>query len=326
MSRPLRIEFPNAWYHVMNRGRRKEPIFTEKKDYFIFLNTVKETCEVWHLRVAAYCLMPNHYHLLVQTPRGNISRCMRHIDGVYTQRFNRRHGCDGPLFRGRYKSLLIEEDTYLLQLVRYIHRNPLRTGLAERIDDYPWSSHQEYISHHPKRGWLHKELVLGMLTEDSLEKGKAYRRYMASADDEELLKIFLQRRLPTYLGREKFVEMLKRKFFPRKVDMEVPQSSELAPDGDQIIRSVACFYGLSPEDLIHSRRGHLNEPRNVAIYLVRKLRGDTLKKTGNYFGMENYSSVSSVVERMKVLVAEEAIIRERVEKLLRVIFKSQEQT
>jgi len=103
MSRPLRIEFSNAWYHVLNRGRRRESIFRDPKDYEIFLQTVQEAYEFWHLRVAAYCLLSNHYHHLVQTPNVNLSRCLRHIDGVYTQRFNRRHGHDGPLFRGRYK-------------------------------------------------------------------------------------------------------------------------------------------------------------------------------------------------------------------------------
>src|SRR3972149_269634 len=133
MSRPLRIEIPHAWYHVLNRGRRRESIFRDTQDYEMFLQTVREACESWRLRVAAYGLMPNHYHLLVQTPNPNLSRCLRHIDGVYTQRFNRRHGHDGPLFRGRYKALLIEADSYLLQLVRYIHRNPLEAGVAEDL-------------------------------------------------------------------------------------------------------------------------------------------------------------------------------------------------
>src|SRR5512139_1965070 len=123
MSRPLRIEYLDAWYHVLNRGSRRESIFREERDYKNFLRTVEEASECWDLRVAAYCLMPNHYHLLVQTPRGNLSRCMRHIDGIYTQRFNRLHGHDGPLFRGRYKALLIDADRYLLALVQYVHRN-----------------------------------------------------------------------------------------------------------------------------------------------------------------------------------------------------------
>jgi len=88
MSRPLRISYPGAWYHIMNRGRRKERIFLTQADYEAFVIVLKETAKMWNLKISAYCLMPNHYHLLVHTPDGNISRCMRHINGVYTQRFN----------------------------------------------------------------------------------------------------------------------------------------------------------------------------------------------------------------------------------------------
>jgi putative transposase len=130
MSRPLRIEYPDAWYHVMNRGRRSEKIFLDKNDYQAFIQVLIESTEMWNLRISAYCLMPNHYHLLVQTPDANIARCMRHINGVYTQRFNSRHRSEGQLFKGRYKSILVSADAYLLQLLRYIHRNPVKSGLA----------------------------------------------------------------------------------------------------------------------------------------------------------------------------------------------------
>jgi putative transposase len=100
MSRPLRIEYPGAWYHVMNRGRQREKIFASSEDYEIFIVVLREAVEMWNLKVAAYCLMSSHYHLLLHTPDGNISRCMRHINGVYTQRYNRRHKKDGQLFRG----------------------------------------------------------------------------------------------------------------------------------------------------------------------------------------------------------------------------------
>ncbi len=114
MSRPLRIQYPDAWYHLMNRGRRREEIYIDKGDYIAFIELLHEASEVFNVCIAAYCLMSNHYHLLIQTPDGNLSRCMRHINGVYTQRFNRRHGHDGPLFRGRYRSILIDQDSYLL--------------------------------------------------------------------------------------------------------------------------------------------------------------------------------------------------------------------
>ena len=116
MARPLRIEYPDAWYHLMNRGRRGEAIFSDDQDFIMFTGLLKETSEMWKIRIAAYCLMPNHYHMLVQTPEANISRSMRHLNGVYTQRYNSRHRCDGQLFRGRYKSILIDTDSYLLQV------------------------------------------------------------------------------------------------------------------------------------------------------------------------------------------------------------------
>ena len=131
MSRPLRIEYPGAWYHVMNRGRRHCDVFEEEEDFHLFLDILKNTSKMWNLKVSAYCLMSNHYHLLVQTPDGNLSRCMRHLNGVYTQRFNRRHDYDGQLFRGRYKAILVEEDHYLLELLRYIHCNPTRLDLSK---------------------------------------------------------------------------------------------------------------------------------------------------------------------------------------------------
>ena len=111
MSRPLRIEYEGAWYHVMNRGRRSDRIFESRNDYLMFLDLLKEAAELWDVRISACCPMSNHYHLLIHTPKGNLSRCMRHINGVYTQRFNRTHGCDGPLFRGRFKSILVDGDS-----------------------------------------------------------------------------------------------------------------------------------------------------------------------------------------------------------------------
>ncbi len=126
----------------MNRGRRGEAIFTGKDDYSAFIDLLQELVEDYNVKIAGYCLMTNHYHLLLQTPDANISRSMRHLSGVYTQRFNRIHHCDGQLFRGRYKSILVDADSYLLELVRYIHRNPLEAGIVENLNRYTWSSHK----------------------------------------------------------------------------------------------------------------------------------------------------------------------------------------
>ena len=125
-----------------------------------------ETADLWNLRISAYCLLKNHYHLLVQTPDANLSRCMRHINGVYTQRFNKAHQIDGQLFRGRYRSILIDADSYLLELIRYIHRNPIKAGIVKHIEKYPWSSHHGYLSDAKKWDWLNKDLVLSMFSDN----------------------------------------------------------------------------------------------------------------------------------------------------------------
>ena len=172
MSRPLRIQYPNAWYHVMKRGRRGESVFESKDDYQLFLDILHEAIELFSLRISAYCLMTNHYHLLVQTPDSNLSRCMRHINGVYTQRFNAAHGLDGQLFRDRYKAILVGEDSYLLQLIRYIHKNPLRAGMVKRAELYEWSSHKGFLSRAQNWDWLHKQFILTMTSKDPKQQLK----------------------------------------------------------------------------------------------------------------------------------------------------------
>ena len=144
----------------MNRGRRAEKIFDVKEDYYSFIDLLKELDEVFNVRIAAYCLMSNHYHLLIQTPDANLARSMRHLNGVYTQRFNKRHCCDGQLFRGRYKAIVVESDSYALELVRYIHRNPIEAGIVENITDYQWSTHKSYLSSAKKWEWLYKDYIL----------------------------------------------------------------------------------------------------------------------------------------------------------------------
>jgi putative transposase len=327
MARPLRIEYADAWYHIMNRGRRSESIFIEKRDYNGFIELLKDTSEMWNLRIAAYCLMPNHYHILVQTPDANISRCMRHIDGVYTQRFNRYHQCDGPLFRGRYKSTLIDADQYLLQLVRYIHRNPLKAGLTDQLDRYKWSSHMGYISKAEKWNWLHKNFVLSMLSKIEADRLKIYSQFVSVEDEEEISKVFKKKKWPAVLGSKDFINRIKERFFPEKTDDEIPQSRELAPEPAQIKKAVCRHYRIVDEnELLASKRGVFNEPRNVAIYLNRRLRGDSLKQIAEQFQVKKYSSVGSVIERIKAAVENDRRLRSRIENLVSALSKSQEQT
>jgi putative transposase len=315
MARPLRIEFPEAWYHVMNRGRRGEKIFEDEKDYHAFVGLLEESSGIWGVRVSAYCLMSNHYHLLLQTPEANLSRFMRHVDGVYTQRFNRRHKVDGQLFRGRYKSILVDEDSYLLELLRYIHRNPVRAGLVVKLEDYPWSSHAAYLSERRAFGWLHKEFMLAIFSIKKDQAKREYRKFVTLEEPEEIKDLFGRKNLPAILGSEAFISWVKEKFSTRKRHPQVPESRRLAPAMERIIEVICGEYGIGPEDLIRTRRGYFNEPRNVAIYLSRVIAGEPLIKIGERFRLSNYSSVSSITARMKSRLQSDKAFQKRVEKI-----------
>lgn len=326
MARPLRIEYPGAWYHIMNRGRRSEDVFLGKRDYAMFIDLLQESADMWNLRIAAYCLMANHYHLLVQTPDGNLARCMRHINGVYTQRFNREHALDGPLFRGRYKSILVDGDSYLLQLVRYIHRNPIKAGVVSQLSSYQWSSHKGYFSSAKKWGWLHKEFILSRLTMDRQQQMIHYRRFMSVKSDEKIGRILDRKKWPPFMGPQNFVDWVKGKYYKVETDPDVPQKKELAPPYTTIITVVSDCYQVGANDLYRSRRGFFNEPRNVAVFLVRKLRGDSLKSIAEQFEIEKYSSVGSIIERMRIRMQQDGNLKRRVDRIAQQIIKRQKKT
>ena len=299
MSRPLRIEYPDAWYHVMNRARKGQESFAEAEDCHSFVDLLKDTAEIFNLRVAAYCLMENHYHLLVQTPDANLSRCMRHINGVFTQRYNARNGCDGTLFRGRYKSILVDADSYLLELVRYIHRNPVRARIAKNLEDYEWSSHRGYVSKAKKWDWLYKEYILNMLCGDNASKESVYREFVALEESEDLMHYFSKKNIPSILGSSDFIQLVKSRFMRKGKEKEVPQSSELCPEVMDIKQAICKYYRIEETHLLRSRRGIENEPRDLAMYMLRVIRAERLSNIGVEFNLGNYSSVSSAIDRIR---------------------------
>jgi putative transposase len=262
---------------------------------------------------------------LIQTPGGNLARCMRHLNGIYTQRFNRAHHCDGQLFRGRYKSILVDADSYLLELVRYIHRNPLEAGLAKELNTYAWSSHKGYVSNAKKWNWLDKAFILSLFARDRKEGVKKYKKFISMESPEEIHRIFSQSRLPSMLGSENFKKRVKAKFFHKKLHGEIPESRRLAPGVEEIKKAICKAYGIEESSLFSSRRGVLNEPRNVAIFLVRRLRGEKLEEIGRQFGIAKYSSVSSAIEKMKRDLSADRKLRVRVKDIEKILYNSQQQ-
>ena len=306
----------------MNRGRRREDIFLSRSDYESFLQILKETSEGWNIRIAAYCLMPNHYHLLVHTPDGNISRCMRHINGVYTQRFNRRHSTDGQLFRGRYKAVLVEADNHLLEVLRYIHRNPIRAGLARTPKDFLWTSYQGYLSAARKWDWLEKEFLLSMFSERKTRRKAVYKNFLSQGEPEEIERFYSLKNLPSILGGDIFKDQIKEKVQPLRYNQEIPGARILNPTAEEIISRVCAHFRVSKEQIAVSRRGTGNLQRDLAIYLVRTLTRETLTEVGKHFGIDRYSTVSSVVTRVKESLKNDRILRDHLEKIRKRLQKS----
>ncbi len=204
MPRPLRIEYPNAWYHVMNRGAGCRDIYASTQHRQIFLEVIKEAIDQFEIEVHAYCLMSNHYHLLIKTPQANLGRAMRHINGVYTQRFNKDQKTDGPLFRGRYKALVIEKDAYLLQVSRYIHLNPIAAKLTKSLETYPWSSYLGYINKESRTDWLKVDEVRFMLNVSN--RRLAYVKFVAMGIDVETREFYEKKNMPALRAMESAAE------------------------------------------------------------------------------------------------------------------------
>lgn len=161
MARPLRIELSGGLYHVTSRGDRREEIYFSDADREAWLALLGTVCSRFNWVCHAYCLMSNHYHLVIETPEGKLAQGMRHLNGVYTQIVNRAHGRVGHVFQGRYKAILVEKDSYLLELARYVVLNPLRAGMIGDVGDWPWSSYQAMIGQVPSPTWLRTDWLLG---------------------------------------------------------------------------------------------------------------------------------------------------------------------
>ena len=286
-------------------------------DYFeTFLQGLEESHKRFGLEVQAYCLMSNHYHLLIKTPRANLSRIMRHVDGLYTQRHNRLRQTDGSLFRGRYKAIVVEASDYLLQVSRYIHRNPIETKkpLVTKLEEYPWSSYPNYINQASLPNWLNRETVYGELA--SPRRYQAYRQYVDQGNNREISQFYGLSHTPSLLGGQDFKQEMKKKM--KKADIEIDSKALQQPIKlSLIVNTVAAYYQLNNHEIIQTKRGKgtRNLPRWMAMKLCQELGSAKLTEIAERFNLGHYSTVSQTIGRLNRLLGEDAEIR-RVYELL----------
>ena len=310
MSRPLRIQFSGAVYHVMNRGTARQTTYLDENDYQAFLNTVAEAHRLWGIEVFSYCLMKNQYHLCLSTPKGNLSRVMRHIDGLYTQRFNRHHKRDGPLFRGRYKAILVDKDEYLTQVVRYIHLNPIQIGVVKQPEEYRWSSHIKYLQTKGAPQWLNTEEVL-----EQLDGRKGFHEFVLSGNEEALETFYKSKRHSPVLGRVEFAQRIRGPAanLPKEIPRYQRQGVQRSPE--HVIGKVAGIYKVPEVGVLTGVRGNDNEARKVAMYLVRHCCDQTLSETARLFGLASYGAVGWSCHWVNTKMERDKKFRTRIERI-----------
>jgi putative transposase len=268
---------------MMNRGQRREPIVLDRADRIHFLSDVERMAGQFGVLVHSYCLMTNHYHLLLETPAGNLSRAVQWLNVAYATYYNRRHQCPGHVFQGRFKALLVDATTYLEALSRYIHLNPVRAGLASCAWDYEWSSCRCFVARAAVPPWLEVNRILGGF---GGTRKTAQRRYATYLSEAEVSNPLDEAVAGSVLGSKTFLQWVEDTFLAgRHADPEIPDLKRITPcpSVEAIVSAVAQAWQVNPERIWTSGRKR-NHARDVAIYLCREMSGLPCRELGRRFG------------------------------------------
>lgn len=227
MTRPIRIEFSGALYHVTSRGDRREKIYDDDTDMIQFLEILGRVVADFNWVCHAYCLMTNHYHLVIETPDANLSKGMRQLNGVFTQSSNRRHGRSGHLFQGRYKAILVDADTHLMELTRYVVLNPVRAGMVKKPGDWSWSSYNAMTGEATSPIWLATDGLLALFSTHREAAIKSYIEFVKQGVSQESIWHELKRQI--FLGDDDFVLQMQDKIKSKSEDVNFPKAQRKAP-------------------------------------------------------------------------------------------------
>ncbi len=305
MGRPLRIEYPGALYHVTSRGNERMDIFLDDWDRKKFLGILEDYHDRYGILIHCYILMGSHYHLVLETPQGNLLKVMHGINSGYTGYFNRKYDRVGHLFQGRYKGILVDKDAYLLELSRYVHLNPVKAGIVERPEQYKWSSYPGYVWKSKEVLWVEYAWVLSHFGRDKRIGKKRYREFVNKGLLEEKTNPFKALYGQVILGGEEFIEKAKGFLKGEAISQEIVERKRLKDNAkpEEIMGAVASVFGIKQETL-QGRGDRNNTPKKVAIYLIKRYAGLSNQEIGKLFGGMHYSAVSKSSTRFEKEMAE----------------------
>jgi len=306
MARPLRITYPGAFYHITSRGNERKAVFKSRADRLKFLAYLESAWERYNAAIHCYCLMDNHYHLLLETPSGNLPQVMRHINGAYTTYFNVKRNRAGHLFQGRYKAILVEKDAYAKELSRYIHLNPVRAGLAETPDAYAWTSFNAYAGVESPPEWLLRDFILGYFSPRPTTAQKRYKTFVNALLGTDYASPLENLVGGSILGDRSFVDAIRSEHLADKpAGRDLPELKQLQarPAGPIIDAAVERSAGDGPQLV-----------RNLKIYFSQKYSGAPLRAIGQRFGIGE-SAVSQVCRRFDKRKADSAGLSKIMEKI-----------
>jgi len=317
MARPLRVEYPGAYYHVINRGNAGEDIFYTIRDREKFLEYLEKAVERFSIIIHTYCLMTNHYHLLIETPQANLSLAMQWLNVSYAAYYNKKRQRSGYLFQGRFKSVLVEADEYLKPLSRYIHLNPVQAKTVNSPGEFPWSSYPAFIGKIKTPDWLETGWLLAIFGKKKKEAVNNYKAYVEGIDiktlkdpEEDIIGGFI-------LGDIDFVNWVKDTFLlPRNDEKEIPQLKRLKPkiSLEKILQVVSDEFGCSKEKILEKGRKN-NKARDLAICLARDLSGTTCSKLGDCVGGVSGAAITVRYNKIAKEMAVDKRLKRKVDKI-----------
>ena len=295
MARPVRIEYEGAFYHILSRGERKENIFFSDTDRRKFLEKLKEAVDKFIIKIHCYVLMNNHYHLLVETPRGNIVKAIHYLNTSYSNWFKVKNNIIGSVFQGRYKSILVEKESYLTVISAYIHLNPVRSGLAMNPEDYEWSSYRSYIGKYKEVQWLTLEDVLSQFSEKKEKYQKFVSDWLQKTDKKDKEWLYGKNSI---LGSKGFEERVLNKVkteLKNKDKREIPELKSLGILCEKDIKTIIIEeFNLNGKELYEKKKRNLY--RRLFMYGLKRYTDLRLKEIAEIMDMD-YASVSELVRR-----------------------------